>query len=82
MTSGKECSSREKLSIPSTIGDDHIVKKPGFDLTEASTAITDLSLTSLLVGDFFVILNCKPDIILLGRPLESSFCVISFKDNC
>ena len=81
MTSGKECSSREKLSITYTIDDDHIVKKPGFDLTEASTAITDLSLTSLLVGDFFVILNCKPDVILLGEPYFALMVLIELKSG-
>ena len=82
MTSGEECSSREKPCITSTTtGDDDIVKIPRFDLTEASTAITDLSLTSLLVGDFFVILNCKPDVMILGEPYLALMVLMELKSG-
>ena len=55
--------------------------KPKFDLGDATTAITSLSLTSLLVGDFLVIMNCKPDVIISEEPYISLMILVELKSG-
>ena len=45
--------------------------KSMFDFQDVSTAITGLSLTTLLMGEFLVIMNSKPDVIVFDEPYLS-----------
>ena len=50
-----------------------------FDLGDATTAITSLSLTSVLAGDFLVIMNCKPDVTIIDEPYFSLMILVEMK---
>ena len=48
--------------------DESTNKEAKIDIQDISTAVNDLSLTTLLVGDFLVIVNTKPDVIIIDEP--------------
>ena len=42
--------------------------KPKCDLTEAKMALVELSLTSVMYGDYLVVLNSDFDLVVAGEP--------------
>ena len=65
----------------SSANDDTINAKPKFDLGDARTAITGLSLISVILGDFMVIMNCTPDVIIADEPYLSLMILIEIKSG-
>ena len=55
--------------------------KPEFDLDGARTAITGMSLISVLLEDFLVIMNSKPDVIISEEPYLSQMILVEVKSG-
>ena len=60
---------------------DNADAKPEFNLGDARTAITGLSLISVILGDFMVIMNCTPDVIIADEPYLSLMILIEIKSG-
>ena len=55
--------------------------KPEFDLDGARTAITGMSLVSVVLEDFLVIMNSKPDVIISEEPYFSQMILVEVKSG-
>ena len=55
--------------------------KPEFDLDGARAAITGMSLISVLLEDFLVIMNSKPDVIISEEPYLSQMILVEVKSG-
>ena len=54
-----------------TSGGDSTDTKPSFDLDDARTTITSMSLISVVQEDILIIMSSKPDVIISGEPYIS-----------
>ena len=78
---GSELQFKKETENMASSNFDNADAKPEFDLGDARTAITGISLNYVMLGDFLVIVNSKPDVIISEEPYLSQMILVEVKSG-